>query len=758
MRLTTALLFAALLGTAAPAMAEKLGIDRIYDNPALSGPTVMGLKVAPDGSRVTFLRGSAQDQYRMDLWEYDRKDGALKLLVSAAALEPHGEHLDVAERARRERERTAMYSGILDYHWAPDGKAILFPLNGKLYLYRLAAPPGQAVQQLPIGAGFALDPKISPKGRYVSFIREQNLWVYDLQRGTLRELTNDDGTIHDGEAEFVAQEELDRHTGYWWAPDDSAIAFERYNDAPVPIAERFDIYADHTEVVKQRYPYAGDPNVIWQLGLISPEGGAPRFIDVPAQAEYLARVNWLPDAKALTYQWLARDQKRLDLVKVNAATLAQTTLLSETSKTWVDVNNDLRFLKDKPEFIWASQRSGWNMLYLYSDAGRLLHPISTGAWHIDNVLGVDEKKGLVYVSSNRDFVPDREIYALKLDGSTADAPIRISRRAGTHVASFAPDGSFYVDTFNSPEQPPQVSVHAAAGQRLAWIEENKLDAAHPYWPYLKDHIEPEFGTLQAADGQTLYYRVYKPLGFDPRKRYPVFDTFYGGPHVQSVTDTWPDLFNEYMAQHGFVVFTLDNRGMARRGRAFADAVYHQFGKVEVQDQTTGIDWLRQQPWVDPARIGVFGWSFGGYLTVMLLARDSAQLAGGVAVAPVTNWKLYDTAYTERYLGTPQQNPEGYQLSSVFPWIKNLPSHKLLLVHGMADDNVLFQNSVELMSALQNQGTQFRLMTYPGAKHGLSSPAQRKHVFHLIADFFQRQVAGDCGETCKASAAPAGHRK
>ena len=758
MRLTTALLFAALLGTTAPAMAEKLSIDRIYDSPSLSGPTVMGLRIAPDGSRVTFLRGSSDDQYRMDLWEYDREDGKLKLLVSAAALEPHGEHLDAAERARRERERTAMYSGILDYHWAPDGKAILFPLNGKLYLYRLAAPADKAVQELPIGAGFALDPKISPLGRYVSFIREQNLWVYDLRDGKLRELTDDDGTIHDGEAEFVAQEELDRHTGYWWAPDDSAIAFERYNDAPVPIAERFEIYADHTEVVKQRYPYAGDPNVIWQLGLISPEGGAPRFIDVPAQAEYLARVNWLPDAKALTYQWLARDQKKLELVKVDAATLAQKTLLTETSKTWVDVDSDLRFLKGKPEFIWGSQRSGWNMLYLYADDGRLLHPISTGAWHIDGVLGVDEKKGLVYVSSNRDFVPDREIYALKLDGSTADAPIRISRRAGTHVASFAPDGSFYVDTFNSPEQPPQVSVHAADGQRLAWIEENKLDAAHPYWPYLKDHIEPEFGTLQAADGQTLYYRLYKPLHFDPRKRYPVFDTFYGGPRAQSVTDTWPDLFNEYMAQHGFVVFTLDNRGMARRGRVFADAVYHQFGKVEVQDQETGIDWLRRQPWVDPARIGAFGWSYGGYMTVMLLSHDAAQLAGGVAVAPVTNWKLYDTAYTERYLGTPKENPEGYKLSSVFPWIKNLPSHKLLLVHGMADDNVLLQNSIELINALQQQGTQFRLMLYPGAKHGLSSPAQRKHVFHLIADFFRRQIAGACSETCKASVAPTGPRK
>jgi len=743
MRLLRSLLMMAAIGATAPAMAEKLSIDRIYDSPALSGPTVMGLKVAPDGSRVTFLRGSTQDQYRLDLWEYDRKDGQLKRLVAASTLEPHGEHLDAAERARRERDRTAIYSGILDYHWAPDGKAILFPLNGKLYLYRLGVPVEQALQQLPIGAGFALDPKISPRGRYVSFIRDRNLWVYDLERGTLRQLTNDDGSIHDGEAEFVAQEELGRHTGYWWAPDDSAIAFERYNDAPVAEAERFDIYADHTEVVKQRYPFAGQANVIWQLGLISPQGGAPRFIATPAADGYLARVNWLPDAKALTYQWLARDQKKLELIRVNAATLAQHTLISETSPYWVDVNDDLRFLDGGKRFIWGSQRTGWHMLYLYDADGRLLHPISSGAWHIDGVLGMDEKAGLVYVASNRDFVPDRQIYALKLDGDDADHPVRISRRAGTHMAVFAPGGQWYVDTFQSPEQPPQVSVHSADGKRLAWIEQNALDAAHPYWPYLKDHIVPEFGTLSAADGQTLYYRIYKPKDFDPNRRYPVFDTFYGGPHAQVVTDTWPDLFNEYMAQQGFIVFSLDNRGMARRGRAFADAIYHRFGKVEVEDQTTALDWLRRQPWVDPSRIGVFGWSFGGYMTVMMLAHDGAQLAGGVAVAPVTNWKLYDTAYTERYLGTPQDDPEGYRLSSVFPWIGKLPSHKLLLVQGMADDNVLLQNSIELINALQAQGTQFRLMLYPGAKHGLSSPAQRKHVFHLIADYFERQVAGHC---------------
>jgi len=741
-------IFALLCLITAPAMADKLTINRLFDDPALNGPTPIRVQIAPDGSRVTFLRGSAEDQYRLDLWEYNLKDHSTRLLVAAKTLEPHGEQLSDAEKARRERERTAIYSGIVNYHWAPDGAQLLFPLNGKLYLYTLAT---QRVRALPVGDGFALDPKISPRGRYVSFVRDQNLWVYDLKNDKLRELTRDGGgSVHNGEAEFVAQEEMDRSTGYWWAPDDSAIAFERYDEADVPVTERMELYADRTAVVKQRYPFAGDPNVRWQLGLIAPQGGAPRWIAAPADAEYLVRVNWLPDARAVSYQWMTRDQKHLALVRVDAATLAARTLLTESSRTWINLNNDLHFLKDKPQFVWGSERSGFHHLYLYDSDGRLLHPISAGAWNLDGLLAVDEKKGLAYVSSNRDFVPDRQIYALKLDGSSADAPIRISRRDGTHIAEFSPDGAFYVDTYSSPEQPPQVSVHAADGARLAWIEQNKLEPGHPYWPYLKEHINPEFGTLTAADGQTLYYRLYKPLYFDPDKRYPVFDTYYGGPTAQQVVRAWPPLFAEYMAQHGFVVFTLDNRGMARRGRRFSDVIYHHLGDAEVADQKIGIDWLQKQPWVDPRRIGVFGWSYGGYMTVMLLAKDSAQLAGGVAVAPVTNWKLYDTFYTERYLGRPQDDPAGYAESAVFPYLKGLTA-PLYLVHGMADDNVLFLNSTELMSALQTQGTQFRLMTYPGAKHGLSTPTMQKHVYHLIADFFETQIAGR-GRECAPVAA------
>lgn len=724
------------------AQAEQLTIERIYSDPALSGPAPRNVQVAPDGSRVTFLRGKSDNQDQLDLWEYNLVDHAKRLLVDSKTLEPNGEHLSDAEKSRRERARTAGLHGIVDYQWAPDSTKLLIPLNGDLYLYDLAS---KHVRRLTENAN-ALDPRISPKGHYVSYVRDQNLWVIDLASGKAAQLTHDGkGNVHNGEAEFVAQEEMDRRTGYWWAPDDSLIAFERYDDSRVPVIRRFEVYPDRTDVIPQHYPGAGDPNVRVKLGLIAPSGGAPRWIDLGKNPDiYLVRVDWLPDSQKLSWQRMQRSQQKLDLQLVDVATLKQRTLLTETSKTWINLNNDLHFLKKQSAFVWGSERNGWHHLYLYDLDGKLEHPISAGDWNLDGVLALDEKAGIVYVSSNKDSVPDKQIYALKLDGSDARHPHRISEHDGWHEAHFADNASLYVDTFSDPGTPPQVSVHDVSGKFVAWIEQNKLDAHHPYWPYHDAHLSPVFGTLKADDGQTLYYKIYKPLHFDAAKKYPVMLHFYGGPTAQMATRAWPDLFDEYMAQHGFVVFTLDNRGMGRRGRAFSDPVYQQLGDVEVADQRVGIAWLKSQPWVDAAHIGTFGWSYGGYLSTMMLAKDSGELAGGVAVAPVTDWRLYDTYYTERYLGLPRDNDAGYTRSAVFAWLDGLTS-PLLLIHGIADDNVLFLNSTKLMAALQQRGTQFDLMTYPGGKHGLSTPQMRTHAFTAIANFFEQMVAGKCPE-------------
>ncbi len=741
MRLTVALASLASLALLSminptPAHAERLTLERIHADPALAGPGVRKLKISPDGNRVTFLRARADNRFQFDLWELRLADGSTHRLIDSLQLAPT-ETLSADEKARRERERTASLSGILDYDWSPDGRQLLVPLAGALYLVDAANP--QAARR--VAEGDVSDPKISPRGRYLSFVRAQNLHVIDLANGALRTLTTDgQGTIHNGEAEFVAQEEMGQTTGYTWAPDDSAIAYKRFDESVVPVARRVEILADRTEIVEQRYPAAGQRNVLVELHIVSPATGVQRSVDLGVEQDiYLVRADWSADSRTLVYQRQSRDQKRLDLIGVDAASLQQRRLLTETSSTWVNIHDDLHFLKQRNAFTWSSERSGRNHLYLVDLDSKLLQPLSEGDWGIDGVLGIDEAAGRVFVASNRDAVIDRQVYALALDGSTARTPQRITQNDGWHEAVFADNATVFADTFSAPDTPPQVAVRRADGSLLAWLEKNALAPGHPYAPYRDSLRLPEYGTLPAADGQLLHYAMITPPDFDPTKRYPVFLETYGGPHVQIVKRSWGGDFEQYMAQQGYVVFKLDNRGSARRERRFTDAIYGRFGAAEVADQVAGIDWLASLPFIDARRIGVFGWSYGGFMTLRLLAAASDKIAAGVAVAPVTDWALYDTHYTERFTGaTPQMNPQAYRDSGVFAHLDGLQS-PLLLVHGMADDNVLFTNSTMLIDALVKRGAEFDLMTYPGAKHGLSGPASQLHVYRKIAGFFRKNV-------------------
>jgi dipeptidyl-peptidase-4 len=730
---------ALMLATTTIAHAEKLTLDAITGPLPLSGPTLMKPKVAPDGSRVSFLRGKESDRNQLDLWAYDIASGQTRLLVDSKVVLPGNETLSDAEKARRERQRIAAMTGIVDYQWSPDARTLLFPLGGELYLYDLGKQGKAAVRQLTHGEGFTTDAKLSPKGGFVSFVRDRNLWVIDLASGKQLQLTRDgSATIGNGVAEFVADEEMDRHTGYWWAPDDSAIAFARIDESPVPVQKRYEMYADRTEMIEQRYPAAGDRNVAIKLGVIAPRADAtPNWVDLGSNPDiYLARVNWR-DPQRLTFQRQSRDQKTLDLIEADLASGKQRTLITETSPTWVPLHNSLHFL-EHGGFLWSSERSGFQHLYRVSEDGRAVMALTSGTWPVDELLAVDEEAGKVFFRAGVESARESQIYAVPLQGGPLQ---RLSQAPGMHTASFAGNASVYVDSWSNTTTPPQIALFRATGEKIATLVENNLaDPAHPYARYLDAQLPVVFGTLTAADGRTpLNYSLIKPAGFDPAKRYPVVVYVYGGPASQTVTDSWPGrgdhLFNQYLAQQGYVVFSLDNRGTPRRGRDFGGALYGVQGTVEVADQLKGVEWLKQQPWVDPARIGVQGWSNGGYMTLMLLAQASDKYACGVAGAPVTDWGLYDSHYTERYMNLPARNAKGYEDARVLAHLDGLRS-RLLLIHGMADDNVLFTNSTSLMSALQKRGQPFELMTYPGAKHGLSG-SNALHRYRLAEDFLAR---------------------
>ncbi|AOH35987.1 DPP IV N-terminal domain-containing protein [Luteimonas sp. JM171] len=719
---------------------SRLTLEAITGDAALSGPTLMRPQVAPDGSRVTFLRGRDDDRNRLDLWEYHIESGQTRMLVDSSVVLPGEEELSDEEKARRERQRIAGLSGIVDYQWAPDASRLLFPLGGELYLYDLAAEGAGAVRKLTDGGGFATDPKLSPQGGYVSFIRERDLWVIDLDDSREIRLTHDGSdVIGNGVAEFVADEEMGRHTGYWWAPDDSAIAFARIDESPVSIHRRYEVYPDRTEVIEQRYPFAGDPNVIVQLGVIAPrEGAQPRWIDLGGDTDiYLARVDWRGPER-LTFQRQSRDQQTLELIEASLESGAQRVLITETADTWVPLHDSLRFLRDG-RILWSSERSGFQHLYVANEDGSGLRALTSGDWPVASLLAVDEDAGLVYFAASPDAPLEMHINVVPLEGGEVK---RLSREPGTHSASFARNASVYVDSWSSTTTLPQVQLFRADGSHIADLVTNDpADPEHPYARFIDAHLPVEFDTMTAADGRTtLYYSLIKPAGFDPSRKYPVVVHVYGGPVGRTVTNAWPTrgdaLFNQYLAQRGYVVFSIDNRGTPGRGAEFVGALYRNQGTVEVEDQVQGVEWLRDQPWVDPARIGVHGWSNGGYMTLMLLAKAPDHYACGISGAPVADWALYDTHYTERYMHTPQDNPEGYREASVFTHADNIRSGSLLLIHGMADDNVLFSNATQLMSQLQQAGTAFELMTYPGAKHGLRGK-DALHRYRLSESFFNR---------------------
>ena len=732
------------------AQAKDLPVERLFDAPDLQGPSLRQMRFSPDGRLVTYLRARDDAPAVFDLWAYDAARKSHRLLVDSRTLAPEGETLSTEEEARRERQRIAALRGIVDYQWAPDSRGLLVPLAGDLYYYDLTKRGENAVRRLTATAAFETDPQFSPRGRYVSFVRDQDLYAVELASGVERRLTTGGGgLVSHGVAEFVAQEEMNRDTGYWWSPDEKHLAYARVDESPVAEVERFAIDATGVRVFSQRYPAAGQANARVTLAILALDTGAVAWCDLGDRDYYLARVQWYPESNRLLVQREARDQKRLDVLSYPVSGGEPRELFSERRDTWVDLQDDLYFLPKRQEILWASARSGHNHLYLYDYGGVLEGPVTGGDWDVlgepqaPAVRGIDDRRGKVYFMATIKTPLERHLYVADLDAGPKRAPVALTFGDGWDSVTMSTDTKRFLLGYSDPSQPPQVSLHDDSGRRLDWLVENRLDSSHPYAPYLDRHVPPEFGTIAASDGTPLYYQLYKPAGFRPGRRYPAVLLVYGGPTVQTVARRWNERRGsataQLLAQRGYVVFALDNRGSGGRGQKFTEALYHHLGGVEVEDQLKGVAWLKTQPFVDGGRVGVFGWSYGGYMTLMLLGQSPGTFRAGVAGAPVTDYRLYDTHYTERYMGTPQENPEGYRLSNVLTYAGNIRD-RLLIIHGMADDNVLFTHTTLLIPALVASGQPFEVVPYPGSKHAaLTFRDTGIHGWKTILDFFDRNL-------------------
>ena len=708
---------------------KALTVERIYGQPSLSGRLSRGLAWSPEGKTLSFFEGSGANHGRMELWAMDAASGQRRVLVPADKLESL-----LPENQGPATQATGLgRHASAQYEWAPDGSALLFVSPNSLVWYDLKT---ETARTLVTGKEGVADAKISPDGKFVSFVRNHNLFAVAVSNAKEHALTTG-GTeqIRKGELDWVYPEELEITTAYWWAPDSSRVAFLEMDEREVNRYPLVDFASPTGEADEERYPVAGGKNPIVHVYTVPVAGGAARLMDTgPETNVYLARVNWLRDSRHVAIQRLNRAQTQLDLLVADAVTGNSRVLLSEKDKYWINLGNELYFFKDGKRFIWSSERSGYRHLYLYDLEGKELAQLTRGEWEVTDLDAVDEAHGMVYFTSTEESPTERQIYRVGLDGSGLT---RISKAEGVHAAKFSPDAAAFADTYSKAGVPPMQELFREDGMKVGAINENKVAELAEY------HLSPvEFLKVKARDGAELDAYVIKPTGFDPAKKYPVLVYTYGGPHAQVVMDAWGGptfLWHELMAQKGFVIFALDNRGSTGRGHSFETPIYRHFGEKELSDQHDGVTWLKSQPWVDANRIGVWGWSYGGHMTLHLMFEDGADFKVGFAGGPVTDWHYYDSIYTERYMGLPQENEENYRKSSPITQAGGLEG-KLLIAHGTGDDNVHFANTLTLINQLIEKKKYVEVMPFPGRGHGVSDSAARIVLMNRVTQYFLKNLA------------------
>ena len=686
---------------------------------------------SPDGSRVYFLRSGATDRLQQ-LYVYDVHRRTTGPFVSYERLAGAGT-VSAREQARRERQRETE-SGITHYTVSRDGKRILIPYSGDVFL---VDTHDGAIQRLTQTDVPEVDPSLSPDGSRVAFLRGPDLHVASVADGRTVQLTRSrlDGVRY-GAAEFVAQEEMDRDHGYWWSPDSKWIALVEVDTRDVPTFDVPRLTDAVGRATSGPYPKAGDTNARVRLGVVSASGGALRWLDLGADFEYVARVDWAPDSKSLWVQTQPRDQRRLDVRRVALDGTTARLVLREEDPHWVNLHHNFHLLGDGERFVWSSERSGVRQVELVRSDGRRDRVLTSEDLNVDKLAHVDEEHGLVYFTAWQHEQPlAHHLYRVSLKGGGSR---RVSDAPGWYEAAFHEQGhEMFVETFSDPKTPPRAYVRTRAGAQLGELPSSAaVVTAESRSP------QPQFLRFETRDGVRLDVRVLRPEGPAAARSLPLVVYVYGGPHGQQVRQRWGgerEEIDRWLARHGFVVARIDGRGAWGRGHA-SEAIYAgRMGEHELRDQVDGVFALMEaMPEIDPQRVGMWGASYGGYVTLMALMRAGDVFRVGTAIAPVVDWHGYDTHYTERYLGLPADNPAGYEASSVLTYAAQLEGH-LTLVHGASDDNVHMRESMLLVERLVELGKPFDLMVYPGT-HMLQSVAERTHLYELVWRTFMEHLS------------------
>jgi len=714
---------------------KQLTIEAIFAEGGVTGRAPETVKWSPDGTKVSFVQRDDSGAHG-SLWYVDVASGKKAVLVAEETLATLQPPIS-AVQDEREKERLTRYS-VAGYHWAPDSRHLLFDTRGQLWLYSLDTGKSQ---QLTNSKEPSSEPKFSPDGRYLSFIRAHNIFVRDMKTGIERQLTKDgNDDLLNGEVDWLYAEELDVRSNYFWSPDSTHIVFLQTNRKQVPTYPLVDWVPVQATADMQKYPQPGDPNPVVKLGMIDVASGK---VSWPFQSDgqqeldgYIPRFGFMPSGR-LWAEMLDRKQQTLALRLPPPAAKSQYAPVQESEpKSWVEVT-DPRFVKtgNGTSLLWTSWRDGHTHIYLYSmdataSSAVLQRQLTSGDFEVFSIDSVDEKAGLVYFTANKGDARQRHLYSVPLAGGEIR---QMSREPGTHSITFPEKSSaYYVDNFSQTLTPPALRLCKVGGE------------CTPFWQAREvkqfELVAPKFVDFTAADGTTkLHGMLYLPP--NTTGKVPVILNPYGGPGGQVVRDAWvgPNgLFDQILLNRGFAILKVDNRGMSGRGKDFVSASRLKFGEVELADQIAALDQaLKDFPQLDSDRVGFWGWSYGGFMTLYGMTH-STRFKAGVSVAPVSDWRLYDSTYTERFMGMPKENAEGYKKSSPVHYASNLSGH-LLIVHGTGDDNVHMQNTMTMVNQLIEAKKPFDLQLYPRKTHGIAGSAARTHLFTRILDHFERYL-------------------
>ena len=738
----------------------ELTLEDLFASSAFRGASFQGGRWAEEGPIIRYIK-SVPDGEATHLVSYNLETGEEIRLIDGTNLYAEG-----VDRLIQ----------IEDYAYSPDESRVLiytdservWRLNTKGYYYLYDLNTEELTPISPRDRGYQMFAKFSPDGERVAFVRKRDLFMVDLSSMEETRLTSSgaEGSIINGTADWVYEEEFGLRDGWAWSPDGQHIAFFQLDETDVQEFAMADLRGQYPEMERFRYPKAGEENSEIHVGVIDVDTKERAFFDTGTwqaggdSLEYIPQMGWTPAVDGAYRVWMFRmnrDQNELDLLYGNPETMGIRTVLEEEEKAWISVETGftdmdvgkLNYLDDGRHFVWVSETDGYRHLYLYQNDGTFVRQLTSGSWDVTDFQGIDEEQGRIYFTATRKSPLERHLYRKDVSLASAGSngrraePIRITQKPGWHAADMSSDLRYYIDTWSRASVPPVVTLHESDGERLKVLESNRA-LKRRLAKY--DLPEPEFFTLQGASGTELNAYIVRPNDFDPDKEYRLLMYAYGGPGSQTVRKAWGGsrmLWHTYLARkHDILVVSVDNRGTGGRGKAFKSATYRRLGILEARDQIAAAQELAGRPYVDPDRIGMWGWSYGGYLTLMsMLTGEGPQTFDlGMAVAPVTDWRLYDTIYTERYMSTPRSNEAGYEESAPVNYAANLREEQdLLLVQGDMDDNVHFQNVIQMTTALQEAGKQFEMMVYPGRDHGIYGGNTRLHLFTKLTNFLEENL-------------------